>query len=138
MPSVSSQVHICTNKTHDKVYVVTCPNSWCCIQPVGTLLPEWRLDTVHVWSLHHQHWVSTLNYSYNHYVSMFDVKPFGYFPNRGVVVSAVCVYPANNSKNDANDAGGNNGGVFDIFRTPLINPLTGVRASSGYVEVGIW
>ena len=59
------------------------------------------------------------------------------FLNRGVVVSAVCVYPANNSKNDATDAGGNNGGVFDIFRTPLINPLTSVRSSSGYVEVGI-
>ena len=55
----------------------------------------------------------------------------------GVDVSAVCVYPANNSVNDMTDANGRNGGVFDIFRTLLLNPNTGVQTTSGYVEVGL-
>ena len=57
--------------------------------------------------------------------------------DRGVDVSAVCVYPANNSVNDMTDANGRNGGVFDIFRTLLVNPNTGVQTTSGYVEVGL-
>ena len=52
-------------------------------------------------------------------------------------MSAVCVYPANNSVNDMTDANGRNGGVFDIFRTLLVNPNTGAQTTSGYVEVGL-
>eukprot|EP00731_Ephydatia_muelleri_P032592 Em0024g136a len=52
----------------------------------------------------------------------------------GVEASAVCIYPANNSVNDATGRYGRNGGVFDIFRTLLVNPNTGVRTTSGYVE----
>ena len=33
-------------------------NRWCCIQPDGTILSEWRLVTVHVRSLHYHHRVS--------------------------------------------------------------------------------
>ena len=32
---------------------------------------------------------------------------------------------------------GRNAGVFDIFRTLLVNPNTGVQTTSGYVEVGL-
>ncbi|KAL5510702.1 hypothetical protein EMCRGX_G006297 [Ephydatia muelleri] len=52
----------------------------------------------------------------------------------GVPVSAVCVYPANNSVDDATGRFGRNGGVFDIFRTLLVNPNTGLQTTSGYVE----
>ena len=50
-------------------------------------------------------------------------------------VSAVCVYPANNSVEDSTGRFGRNGGVFDIFRTLLVNPNTGTQTTSGYVEV---
>ena len=56
--------------------------------------------------------------------------------DRGVDVSAVCVYPANNSVDDVTGRFGRNAGVFDIFRTLLVNPNTGVQTTSGYVEVG--
>ncbi|KAL5510746.1 hypothetical protein EMCRGX_G006347 [Ephydatia muelleri] len=52
----------------------------------------------------------------------------------GVEASAVCVYPASNSVDDATGRYGRNGGVFDIFRTLLVNPNTGIRTTSGYVE----
>ncbi|KAL5510721.1 hypothetical protein EMCRGX_G006318 [Ephydatia muelleri] len=52
----------------------------------------------------------------------------------GVPVSAVCVYPANNSVEDSTGRFGRNGGVFDIFRTLLVNPNTGTQTTSGYVE----
>ena len=55
---------------------------------------------------------------------------------RGVDASAVCIYPANNSVDDATGRFGRNGGVFDIFRTLLVNPNTGTQTTSGYVEVG--
>ena len=61
----------------------------------------------------------------------------GCLHHRGDDISAVCVYPANNSVNDMTDANGRNGGVFDIFRTLLQNPNTGVQTTTGYVEVGI-
>ena len=53
----------------------------------------------------------------------------------GVPVSAVCVYPANNSVEDSTGRFGRNGGVFDIFRTLLVNPNTNTQTTSGYVEV---
>ena len=56
----------------------------------------------------------------------------------GVSVSAVCVYPANNSVEDSTGRFGRNGGVFDIFRTLLVNPNTGTQTTSGYVEVMIY
>ncbi|KAL5510758.1 hypothetical protein EMCRGX_G006359 [Ephydatia muelleri] len=52
----------------------------------------------------------------------------------GVDASAVCIYPANNSVDDATGRFGRNGGVFDIFRTLLVNPNTGTQTTSGYVE----
>eukprot|EP00731_Ephydatia_muelleri_P032638 Em0024g182a len=52
----------------------------------------------------------------------------------GVTLSAVCVYPANNSVEDSTGRFGRNGGVFDIFRTLLVNPNTGTQTTSGYVE----
>eukprot|EP00731_Ephydatia_muelleri_P032614 Em0024g158a len=52
----------------------------------------------------------------------------------GVSVSAVCVYSANNSVEDSTGRFGRNGGVFDIFRTLLVNPNTGTQTTSGYVE----
>eukprot|EP00731_Ephydatia_muelleri_P032625 Em0024g169a len=52
----------------------------------------------------------------------------------GVTLSAVCVYPANNSVEDSTGQFGRNGGVFDIFRTLLVNPTTGAQTTSGYVE----
>eukprot|EP00731_Ephydatia_muelleri_P032581 Em0024g125a len=54
----------------------------------------------------------------------------------GVDASAVCIYPANNSVDDATGRFGRNGGVFDIFRTLLVNPNTGTQTTSGYVEIG--
>eukprot|EP00731_Ephydatia_muelleri_P032613 Em0024g157a len=54
--------------------------------------------------------------------------------HHGVPVSAVCVYPANNSVEDSTGRFGRNGGVFDIFRTLLVNPNTGTQTTSGYVE----
>ena len=53
-----------------------------------------------------------------------------------VDASAVCIYPANNSVDDATGRYGHNGGVFDIFRTLLVNPNMGIPTISGYVEVG--
>ena len=64
-------------------------------------------------------------------------EEFSYlFLCRGVEASAVCVYPASNSVDDATGRYGRNGGVFDIFRTLLVNPNTGILTTSGYVEVG--
>ena len=49
----------------------------------------------------------------------------------------MCVYPASNSVDDATGRYGRNGGVFDIFRTLLVNPNTGILTTSGYMEVQI-
>ena len=64
----------------------------------------------------------------------YFILPF--ISDSGVPVSAVCVYPANNSVEDLTGRFGRNGGVFDIFRTLLVNPNTGTQTTSGYVEVG--
>ena len=45
--------------------------------------------------------------------------------------SVICLYRADNSKNDFTDAGGLNGGIFDTFRSSFSDG----SQNNGYVEV---
>ena len=49
--------------------------------------------------------------------------------------SSICVYLANDSDALAPN-GVNNRGVFDIFRSQVYDPVSGVNVANGYVEVG--